>query len=73
MIGTECGTQEPVTGLGHELSSACLRSKAVATLDILIHLLSEVLLNDLNLAVWHLLVIVTLQIFQLFDKYVKGS
>lgn len=52
VVRPECCTQEPVSGLGHQLSSAGLGRESVSTLDILVHLLPEVLFDDGDLAVW---------------------
>jgi hypothetical protein len=52
VIGSESGTQQPIPGLRHQLSSASLCSEAVSTLDILRDLLAKVLVYDRNFAIW---------------------
>lgn len=64
VVGAEGGAEEPVSCLGHSLSSGCLRSKTVSVLDILLDLLAKVLLNERDLAVGHILIGVVLQLLE---------
>lgn len=64
MCGAQSCTQQPVTCLGHALSSASLGSETVSTLDVLVDLLSKVLLDDRDLTEGHTVLFASLQLGQ---------
>lgn len=70
--GAKCGAEQPVSGLGHALSSACLSGETVSTLDILVDLLAKVLLDDGDLAKGYLWAFTFLQVGQQIRKKVEG-
>lgn len=72
MIRPQSSTKKPVTRLGHQLSSARLRSKPVTALHILVDLLSKVFLDDRYLAVVRILVFRRLDSFEVLDQYFQG-
>lgn len=51
MVGPEGGTEQPVAGLGHGFAPAGLGGKAVPVLDVLLHLLAKVLLDQRDVAI----------------------
>lgn len=61
MVGPEGGTEQPVAGLGHGLAPAGLGGKAVPVLDVLLHLLAKVLLDERDVAVGDAVVGIVLQ------------
>lgn len=72
VVGAERGTEEPVAGLGHELTAAGLSSETVATLDVLVDLLAKVLFEDRNLAKVLGGVGVGLDGLEVLDEHVEG-
>lgn len=73
VVWSQGRTQKPIPRLCHQLSPACLRSESVTRFDILVYLLSEILLNDRNFAIWHLRICVGLQRLQELRKQRQSS
>lgn len=55
---------EPVPGLGHQLPSARLRSESMPTLNILLHLLPKIFVDDRDFTVRLLWIWIRLQLLQ---------
>ena len=72
VIRAQSSAEQPVSGLGHELSAAGLGGEAVATLDVLVDLLSKVLFNDGNLAIRLARVLVGLDLVEVVDEELEG-
>jgi len=51
MVWSQGSTQQPIAGLCHKLSPACLSCKTMSTFNILIHFLSKIFMDDGYLAI----------------------
>lgn len=71
VIRAQSGTEKPVSGLGHELSTASLGGETVTTFDILIDLLAKILLNNGYLSIRLSWVLVSLDRVHVIDQKLK--
>ncbi|KAK5624505.1 hypothetical protein RRF57_000221 [Xylaria bambusicola] len=68
VIWAQSSAQQPISCLCHELATACLSGKSMATLNVLVDFLAEIFLNNRYLAIWLFRILMGLKLFQHFDE-----